>query len=188
MTPTVPQLRLRSTMTGEHKSTRKRARPDENTDTSTPISPRKRQATGSSRSSTTTAANTSSENTPEPHIVQSPYFSPPRKAHDSARRKRLLAVSRSLLNENSRFVKRPSATASPAERTEIRERDRPNVAETTAAITEHLVSELSKAKSRKRKTRKHLEPPAPEESSELFAEGVSLTALEKQVRVRDTDV
>lgn len=165
-------------MAGE--PTRKRARPDENTDTSTPASPHKRQATGPSRSSTTTATNTSSENTPEPRIVRSPYFSPPKKAQDSARKKRLLAVSRSLLNENSRFVKRLSATASPAE---ISERDRPNVAETTAAITEHLVSELSKTKSRKQKARRHPEPLAPEESGELSAEGANLTALEKQVRI-----
>ena len=170
-------------MTGERKSTWKRARPDENTDTSVPASPRKRQATGSSRSSVTTSTNTSSENTPEPRIVQSPYFSPPKKSHDSVHKKRLLAASHSLLNENSRFIKRPSATASPAEPTEIRERDRLNVAETTAAITEHFVSELSKAKSRKRKTRRVPEPVAPEESGEPSVDKVNLTALEKQVRV-----
>jgi len=184
VTPTVPQLRLRSTMAGECKSTRKRTHPDENIDTSTIVSPhkRKRQATGPSRSSTTTAANTSSESTPEPPIVQSPYFSPPKKTQDKARRRRLLEASRSLLNENSRFIKRPSATASPAEPAVIRGRDRSNVAETTAAITEHLVSELSKVKFGKRKTRR--DPVPPQESSECFADGANLTAFEKQVRVR----
>jgi len=181
LTPTVPQLRLRPTMTTERKSARKRACPDENLDTLALASPRKRQATGSGKSSTT---NTSSENTtPDPHIVQSPYFSPPKKAHDNARKKRLLAASRGLLNDNSPFVKRLSATASPAEPTEITERDRLNVAETTAAITEHLVSELSKSKARRRKTRRNPEHAAPEEPSELFAATANLTALEKQVRV-----
>ena len=185
MTSTVPQLRLRSTMAGERnlKSTRKRACPDENTDISTPATPRKRQATGSNRSSTGTATNTSSERTPERRIVLSPYFSPSKKTHDSARKKRLLAVSRSLLNENSRFIKRPSATASPTEPAEIGERDRRNAAQSTTAITEHLVSELSKAKSRKRKTRRYPEPVAPEEPSELSVDRTNLTALEKQVRI-----
>ena len=182
VTPTVPQLRLRSTMV-EHKSTRKRACPDENTDTSTPATPRKRQATGSTRSSASAATHTSSENTPEPHIVQSPYFSPRKKAHDSARKKRLLAASRSLLNENSRFIKRPPTTASSAEPVKIRERGRPNVAETTAAITEHLVFEMSKSKSRKRKTRRNLDPVTPEEPSELTADRANLTAMENQVRI-----
>lgn len=186
VTPTVPQLRLRFTMAGECKSTRKRAHPDENIDTSTIVSPRKRkrQTTDSSRSSTTTATNTSSESTPEPRIVQSPYFSPPKKTHDSTRRRRLLEASRSLLNENSRFIKRPSATASPAEPAVISGRDRSNVAETTAAITEHLVSELSKVKFGRRKTRRDPGPVPPEEPGEHSVDGTNLTALEKQVRVR----
>lgn len=171
----------RSTMAGEHKATRKRARPDENTDTSTPTSPRKRQATGSNRTSAATTTNTSPEDTPEPRIVQSPYFSPPKKTHDSARKKRLLAASHSLLNENSRFIKRLSATASPAEPTEVRERDRLNVAQTAAAITEHLVSELSKTKSRKRKTRKDPEPVAPDDPNGVSSDRANLTALERQV-------
>ena len=184
VTPTVPQLRLQPTMAGECKPTRKRAHPDENIDTSTVVSPRKRkrQATGPGRSPTTTATNTSSEGTPEPRIVQSPYFSPPKKTQDNARRRRLLEASRSLLDENSRFIKRPSATASPAEPVEIRGRDRSNVTE-TAAITEHLVSELSKVKFGKRKTRRDPGPVPPEEPSEYSAEGANLTALEKQVRV-----
>lgn len=178
-TPAVPQLRLRFTMTGDRKSTRKRSYPDENTDISTPASPRKIQATSLSRSSTSTTTGTSSENTPEPHIVQSPYFSPPKKTHDSARKKRLLAASRILLNENNRFIKRSSAT----EPGEIKERDRPKVADTAAAISKHFVSGLSKAKARKQKTRRDPEHVAPEESSEFFADKSNLTALEKQVRV-----
>lgn len=177
MTLTVPQLCLRSTMAEDHKPTRKRTYPDENADPSTLPSPRKRQATGSSRS---TSADTSPENTPEPRIVQSPYFSPPKKARDSARKKRLLAASHSLLNENSRFIKRPSATAEPAE---IKGRDQSNAAETTAAITKQLVSELSKTKSRKQQTRRGLESVTPEGSSELFTDKANLTAFEKQVRV-----
>jgi len=74
-------------------------------------------------------------------------------------------------------------TASPAELAEIKGRDRPNVVGTTAAITRHLVSELSKTKSRKLKTRRNPEPDAPEESSELSVNKANLTALEKQVRV-----
>lgn len=179
-TPTVPQLHIRSAMTGDRKSARKRAYPDGNTDTSAPASPRKRQATGSTRSTTT---GTSSENTPEPQIIRSPYFSPQRKAHDSARRRKLLDASHSLLNENSRFVKRPSATVSPAEPAETMGRDRPNVAETTAAITKRLVSELSKAKPRKRMTRRDPEHVTPEEPSEHLFEKANLTGLEKQVRV-----
>jgi hypothetical protein len=170
-------------MTTECKATRKRTYPDENTDTSTPASPCKRQATGSSRSSVATSLSTSSENTPEPYIVQSPYFSPPKKAQDSVRKRRLLAASHSLLNENSRFVKRPSGTPSPAEPVEIRGRDRRNAAETTAAITEHLASELSKSKSRKRKTRKDPEPAGLGETNELGVGETNLTGLEKQVRV-----
>lgn len=179
-TPAIPRLRIRSAMTGDCKSTRKRTHPDENTDTSAPASPRKRQATGSSKSTT---PGTSSENTPEPCIVQSPYFSPQKKAHDSVRKRRLLAASHSLLNENSRFVKHPSATVSPAEPAETRGHDRPNVAKTTAAITKRLVSELSKAKPRKRMTRRDPEQVAPEEPSEPLFEKANLTGLEKQVRV-----
>jgi hypothetical protein len=171
-------------MTAGCKSTRKRAYTDENTDTSTSSSPRKRQATGSNRPSSTTSANTSSENTPDPYIVQSPYFSPPKKLKDSARKRRLLDASYSLLNENNQFVKRPSGTASPAEPTESRERDRENVAESTAAITEHLVSELSGPKSRKRGTRKVHEPAALEETSRPPVDKSDLTALERQVRAR----
>ena len=166
-------------MTGECKSTRKRAYPDENTDTSTPATPRKRQAAGSSRPSTSTTTDNSSENTPEPCVVLSPYFSPPKKGLDATRKKRLLAASHSLLNENSRFIKRPLATAKPVG---IRERGRPNAAETTTAITEHIVSELSRTRSRKRKTRRGLEPVAPNEPTELSADEANLTALEKQVR------
>ena len=178
MTPTVSQVRLRSTMTGDHKSTRKRTYPDENTDTSTPATPRKRQATGLSRSPTSTVKDTSSEHTPEPSIVQSPYFSPSKKTHDSARKRRLLAASHSLLNENNRFIKRLSATAEPAK---AKGRDRPNVADTAAAISKQLISELSR--SRKRKTRRDPEHVAPEEPSELTVDKPNLTALEKQVRV-----
>lgn len=169
------------TMTTEYKSTRKRAYLDENPDTSAFFSPRKRQAIRSSGSSATTLTNTSSENTPGPCIVQSSYFSPSKKASDSVRKRRLLAASHSLLNENNRFVKRLSGTASPAEPAESRKRDQQNVVETTAAITEHLVSELSKSKSRKRGTRKVPEPIALEE---IPVEKSDLTALEKQVRVR----
>ena len=171
---------IQSAMTEDRKSTRKRTYPDENADTSTPASPRKRQATGSSRSTTTA---TSSENSPEPRTVQSPYFSPQKKAHDSARKRRLLAASHSLLNENSRFIKRPSTTASPTEPAEIRERDRPNVVGTTTAITRHLVSELSRVKSKKRMTRRDPERVAPEESSEPPFDKANLTALERQVRI-----
>lgn len=166
-------------MSAECKPTRKRAYPDENTDTSASCSPRKRQATGSS-SSSTTSANTSSENTPDLRIVQSPYFSPPRKINDGARKRRLLAASHGLLNENSRFVKRPPGSTSPAEPVKGKGRDRRNVAETATAITEHLVSELSKSKSRKRGTRKVHESIAPKETNEP---PIDLTALEKQVRV-----
>jgi len=179
MTPTVPQLRPRSTMTGDHKSTLKRAYPDENTDTSTPVSPRKRQATGMSRSPTSTPTDVSSRNTPQPHIVKSPYFSPPKKTHDSARKKRLLAASRSLLNENNRFIQRLPATASPAGPAGTL----PNVPDTAAAIAKHFMSGLSKAKSRKRKTRRNPEHVTLEEPSELPPDQANLTALERQVRV-----
>jgi len=179
MTPTVPQLRPRSTMTGDCKPTRKRAYPDENTDNSTPASPRKRPATGSGRSPTSTATDVSSGNTPQPHIVKSPYFSPPKKTHDCARKKRLLAASRSLLNENNRFIQRLSATASPAGPAGIR----PNVPDTAAAITKRFMSGLSKAKSRKRKTRRDPEHITPEEPGELPPDKADLTALERQVRV-----
>lgn len=170
------------TMTAGRKSPRKRAYPDENTDTSTSPSAHKRQATDSSGSSTTTSTNISSENTPDPCIVQSPYFSPPRKANDSARKKRLLAASHSLLNENSRFAKRPPGTASPAELVENKGRDRRDVTKTNAAIVEHLVSALSRSKSRKRGTRNVPEPIALEEIRGLPVDKSNLTALEKQVR------
>lgn len=161
-------------MTAECKSTRKRAYPDENTDVSAPASPRKREAAGSSVSSAAASNSTSasSENTPEPYIIRSPYFSPPKKAQDNARKRRLLAASHSLLNENSRFVKRPSGVASPAE---VRGRDRKKT------VTEHLVSELSKAKPRKRKTRVDPGLICPGESNELPVEKSNLTALEQQV-------
>ena len=94
-----------------------------------------------------------------------------------------METSRSLLDENSRFIKRSSATASPAEPAEIRGRDRPNVAETTTAIAEQLVSELSKTKSGKRKTRRDPKPGPPEEPSEYAPDVANLTAFEKQVRV-----
>jgi len=179
MTPTVPQLRPRSTMTGDRKSTRKRAYPDENTDTSTPASPRKRQATSMSRSPTSTATDVSSETTPQPHIVKSPYFSPPKKTHDSARKKRLLAASRSLLNENNRFIQRLSATVSPARPAGTR----PNVPDTAAAIAKHFASGLSKTKAKKRKTRRDPEHVTLEEPSELSPDKANLTALERQVCV-----
>lgn len=169
-------------MTAGLKSTHKRAHSDENTDTSASPYPRKRQATDLNRPPTTFSTNASSENTPEPRIVQSPYFSPPKKAKDSTRKRRLLAASYSLLNENNRFVKRPSGSASPAEPAESKGRDQKNAAESTAAITEHLVSELSKSKSRRRGTRKVREPVALEETSELPNNKPDLTALEKQVR------
>ena len=172
-------------MTAGCKSVHKRARSDENTDTSASSNPRKRQVTGLNRPSTS-SANTSSENTPEPCIVQSPYFSPPKKAKDSTRKRRLLAASYSLLNENNRFVKRPSGSASPAEPAESRGRDQQNVAESTVAITEHLVSELSKSKSRKRGTRQVREPVALEETSEFPVDKPDLTAFERQVRARVT--
>ena len=180
MTPTVPQLRPRSTMTGDRKFTRKRAYPDENTDTSTTTSPRKRQATGVSRSPTSTPTDVSSENAPQPHIVKSPYFSPPKKTHDSARKKRLLAASRSLLNENNRFIQRLPATASPAGPAGTRQ----NVPDTAAAIAKHFMSGLSKTKSRKQKTRRDPEHVTLEEPSKLPPDKANLTALERQVRVR----
>ena len=170
-------------MAAEHRSTRKRAYPDENTDTSA-VSPRKRRATGSSRSTTTASTDIGSGNTLGPCIVQSPYFSPPGKARDTARKKRLLAASQSLLEENNRFVKHPSGTSSPAEPVETKRRDRQNVTEASAAITEHLLSALSESKSRKRKTRKDPGSVVHEETGELSAGKANLTALEKQVRVR----
>lgn len=169
-------------MTTEPKSTRKRAYPDENTDTSAPASPRKRQATGSSRSSgTATPGDTSSEDTPDLDVVRSPYFSPPKKTNDNARKRRLLAASHGLLNENSRFVKRPLGTRSSAELVEITGRDQPRVTETTTAITEHLVSEFSRSKFRKRKTRKGPGPAVPDETGELPTDKTDFTAFEKQV-------
>ena len=180
-TPT-PSSARSSTMTAEPKSTRKRTCPDESTDNSAPVTPRKRQATGLSRSSgTATPADASSENTPDLDVVRSPYFSPPKKTNGNARKKRLLAASHNLLNENSRFVKRPLGTRSPAELAEITGRDRPRVTEATTAITEHLVSEFSKSKFRKRKTRKDPGPPVPDETGEFHADKIDLTALEKQV-------
>ena len=174
-----------STMASEFKSARKRAYPDENIDTSTPATPRKRRATGSNRSpGVVTSTNTSPDNTPgSPHIVRSPYFSPPRKAKDNARKKRLLAASSGLMNENSRFIKRPPGVPSPAEPVKIRGRVQRNVVETTTSITEHLVSELSKSKSRKRRARRDHESVALEETDELAADKASLSAFEKQVRV-----
>lgn len=171
------------TMDTEHRSSRKRAYPDEHTDTHVATSPRKRQVTGPSRSSTTSSTNTSSENTPDPCIVQSPYFSPQKKINDSVRKRRLLAASHSLLNENSHFAKRPTGTASPAEPVS-RGRNQQNVVVTTAVISECLVSELSKSKSRKRGPRKVPEPITLEDTSELLVDKSDPTAFEKQVSVK----